>query len=90
VYILAATIQSSRSTDAGQLVANLPGATVGSGTTFGPQGWAQALEVLKAGGSVNYDGASGRLEFDDSGDARGVYRSWSVMGGMLTEGAVLP
>ncbi len=90
VYILAAAIQAAKSTDGAQLVSGLPGVTSGGGTAFGPGGWAQALATLQAGGTVNYDGASGRLELDDAGDARGVYRTYSVMTGMLMDGAVLP
>ncbi|HJN06780.1 MAG TPA: hypothetical protein QF480_09210, partial [Bacteroidales bacterium] len=30
--------------------------------------WAKADSVLAAGGSVDYDGVSGAIEFDDNGD----------------------
>ena len=43
----------------------------------GPDGIARALEVLAAGGAVDYDGASGTLDWDENGDlSRGYIGIW--------------
>jgi ABC-type branched-subunit amino acid transport system substrate-binding protein len=42
--------------------------------------WAKAKAELLAGRDINYDGASGRIEFSDRGDpTTGVYTIWKVV-----------
>lgn len=38
----------------------------------------QALELLKNGEQINYQGASGNVDIDDNGDVIGVYDVWTV------------
>lgn len=41
--------------------------------------FAKASEIIKNGGSIDYNGASGNIDFDDNGDpSSGTYLIWSV------------
>ena len=55
-------------------VGGAPGAVAGAG----PQGVAEALRILREGGEIDYEGASGSMEWDENGDLRrghiGVWR----------------
>ena len=48
-------------------VANAPGMVIRPGE------WAKAKEAIAAGEDINYEGASGALEFDENGDVAGTY-----------------
>ena len=39
--------------------------------TAGPQGIAYALRILAEGGKIDYEGASGSMDWDENGDLRG-------------------
>ncbi|HPJ30439.1 MAG TPA: ABC transporter substrate-binding protein [Methanothrix sp.] len=51
-------------------VANPPGTEV---TDIG-----EALELIRRGEEINYQGASGEITFDDNGDVCGRYATWSI------------
>ncbi len=51
-------------------VANAPGEEVGD--------VCKALELLRAGKDINYQGASGNVDLDANGDIQGVYDIWTV------------
>jgi len=51
-------------------VANPPGTEV---TDIG-----EALDLIREGEEINYQGASGELTFDDKGDVCGRYATWSI------------
>ena len=55
-------------------VANPPGAVVGPG----PQEFERAVGILEAGGDINYEGASGLVNFDPVGDVGSSYEIWQV------------
>jgi len=38
----------------------------------------EAMELLRNGEEINYQGASGNIEFDDNGDTVGAYDVWTV------------
>lgn len=44
----------------------------------GPEGFAQAIEILEQGKDITYVGATGPLEFDQFGDVSGPYLIWGV------------
>lgn len=62
--------------DALRSVANAPGEVVGPG----PEGIARALELIEDGVEINYNGASGDLEFDENGDVTGQIQIWEIQG----------
>jgi neutral amino acid transport system substrate-binding protein len=51
-------------------VANAPGEEVGD--------VCKALELLRAGKDINYQGASGNVDLDGNGDIQGVYDIWTI------------
>jgi neutral amino acid transport system substrate-binding protein len=54
-------------------VANPPGVEV---TDIG-----EALDLIRQGEEINYQGASGEITFDDKGDVSGKYATWSIADG---------
>ena len=88
-YLFALAIQSAGSADRAAIrgalrnVANAPGEVVGPGE------FARARTLLAAGTKVNYEGASGPVEFNATGDAQGRVEHWRVAGGRLQSVAQL-
>jgi branched-chain amino acid transport system substrate-binding protein len=60
-------------------VANAPGEIIVPGE------WKKAAELIKAGTDINYEGASGPVEFDANGDVAGVVIEMTVKGGKFAE-----
>jgi branched-chain amino acid transport system substrate-binding protein len=56
-------------------VANPPGDTV----TVGVEGIKKALELIKAGKAVNYEGAAGSVDFDKNGDVVTPIEIWKYI-----------
>ncbi len=88
-YLFALAIQAAGSADRAAIrgalrnVANAPGEVVGPGE------FARARTLLAAGTKVNYEGASGPVEFNATGDAQGRVEHWRVVGGRLQSVAQL-
>ncbi len=55
------------------------------GEKVGPgiEGIARALELIAEGEEINYEGASGSLDFDENGDVSGTIEIWQVKGGEI-------
>jgi ABC-type branched-subunit amino acid transport system substrate-binding protein len=68
--------------DSLRAVANSPGEIIGVGD------WKKAVELLKQGKDINYEGASGAVDFDKHGDVLSPARIWSLVNGKITEGAL--
>jgi ABC-type branched-subunit amino acid transport system substrate-binding protein len=58
-------------------VANPPGAFVGPGE------FVKAFELLKAGQKINYEGASGSVDFDKNGDVVAPIEIWRFNDGKI-------
>jgi ABC-type branched-subunit amino acid transport system substrate-binding protein len=87
VYLvaLAATAANSGSgadiRDNLRFVANPPGAIA----RYGSQEFARAVEVLRQGQDINYEGASGPVDLDVNGSlAAGLVEVWKIAGGRIT------
>ena len=65
--------------DALRSVANPPGEVVGPGV----RGIAHALALVAEGKDINYEGASGPVDFDENGDVTGPIEVWKVEGGEI-------
>jgi branched-chain amino acid transport system substrate-binding protein len=50
----------------------------------GPGEWAKAKAALVAGREVDYEGASGPVNFNEAGDAEGKIEVWGVTEGRIT------
>jgi branched-chain amino acid transport system substrate-binding protein len=60
-------------------VANAPGETILPGE------WKKAVDLIKAGTDIDYQGASGPVEFDANGDVAGAVVEMDVKDGAFTE-----
>ena len=63
--------------DAIRFVANPPGEKVGPGV----EGIKKALQLLKEGKDINYEGVAGSQDFLDTGDVIGTIQVWKIKGG---------
>jgi ABC-type branched-subunit amino acid transport system substrate-binding protein len=88
IYLIALAAEKAGSTDPTAMrdalreVANDPGTVVGPG----PEGWRAAVESIRAGEDVNYEGAAGSVDLDDHGDVlQGSILVWKVEGGKIVD-----
>ena len=65
--------------DALRRVANPPGEAVGPGV----EGIARALALIAEVEDVNYEGASGPVDFDENGDVTGPIEVWKIEDGEI-------
>ncbi len=57
--------------------------TSAPGEVILPGEWAKAKELIAAGTDINYEGASGSIEFDEKGDVPGSYDEVTVRDGQI-------
>jgi branched-chain amino acid transport system substrate-binding protein len=88
-YVIALAIEAGRSADRASIRQNLRTAANAPGEIVGPGEFARARTLLGAGTKVNYEGASGPVEFNATGDAQGRVEHWTVRGGRVTSIAQL-
>ncbi|MEW5855573.1 MAG: ABC transporter substrate-binding protein [Myxococcota bacterium] len=90
VYLLALAMEHARSTEASAIRAALPAVSLG-GRAFGPADYARAVEAVRAGQDINYDGASGPVDLNTVGDTTAPFDVWVVRDGVIVvvERAVL-
>lgn len=81
VYLIALAAEKAGSTDPTKIrdalrdVANAPGEVVGPGT----DNFKKAVELIKSGKDINYEGVTGPVEFDAKGDpAVGAVEWWHI------------
>ncbi|MCE8016912.1 ABC transporter substrate-binding protein [Halomonas sp. MCCC 1A17488] len=80
-FLLALAIEQNGSAEREGLSEALRSVSSAPGETILPGEWEKALELIAAGEEINYEGASGRHEFDDNGDVPGVVVEMAVEGG---------
>ena len=78
-FLTALAIEKAGSADHGMISAALRDVANAPGTVIRPGEWAKAKEAIAAGEDINYEGASGAIEFDENGDVAGTY-SLNVVG----------
>ena len=63
----------------------------GSGAEIGPGAAeiARALELLRNGEEINYQGASGPVDLDANGDVSGAMEIWKIEGGQIVSERVI-
>jgi branched-chain amino acid transport system substrate-binding protein len=49
----------------------------------GPEGFARAFELIRAGQAIRYVGVIGPVEFDANGDITGPFRKWRITNGEI-------
>ena len=81
VFLLALAIEKNGSAEREGLSAALREIANAPGETILPGEWAKAKELIAAGTDINYEGASGSIEFDEVGDVAGAINYWVIEGG---------
>ena len=78
-FLVALAIEKAGAADRGMISAALRDVANAPGMVIRPGEWAKAKEAIAAGEDINYEGASGAIEFDENGDVAGTY-SLNVVG----------
>jgi branched-chain amino acid transport system substrate-binding protein len=76
--LIALAIQQAGSADRTAIRDALRRVANGPGERVGPGEFARAKDLISRGTKVNYEGASGPVEFDASGDVQGRIGVWTV------------
>jgi ABC-type branched-subunit amino acid transport system substrate-binding protein len=87
-YVIALAAEKAGSTnskairDALRDIANPPGEVVNPGVA----GFTKAVQLIKAGTDIDYQGAAGPIDFDPNGDVlQGAIEVWQIKGGKMVE-----
>ncbi|MEO6012155.1 MAG: ABC transporter substrate-binding protein, partial [Devosia sp.] len=83
VFLLALAIEKNGSADRAGLAKALREVANAPGEVILPGEWKKAVDLIKAGTDINYQGASGEIEFDAKGDVAGAIESFAVEGGKV-------
>ena len=78
-FLAALAIEKAGSADRSMISAALRDVANAPGMVIRPGEWAKAKEAIAAGEDIDYEGASGAIEFDENGDVAGIY-SLNVVG----------
>ncbi len=79
-FLALLAVEKAGSTDRAKIAAALKEVAMAPGEKVGPGEWAKAVELIKAGKDIDYDGASGTAEFDENGDVGGYIGKFVVDG----------
>lgn len=83
-FVAALAIQKAGRAEKAAIAAALRGVSAPPGEVVGPGEWAKARQILAGGGEVNYEGASGPIDFNAAGDARGRVEVWDIADGRIS------
>lgn len=72
-FMLALAIEKAGSPDRGKISKALRAVASPPGEVIRPGEWAKAKALIAEGKAINYEGASGNVDFDKNGDVVGVY-----------------
>jgi ABC-type branched-subunit amino acid transport system substrate-binding protein len=81
VYLVALAMQAGGKADAATIKANIRAINDPAGTKVGPGEFSKAVSILKMGGKINYEGASGSCDLDANGSALAVSLIWAIVDG---------
>ena len=85
-FLMALAIEKAGAADRGRISAALREVANAPGMVIRPGEWKKAVAAIAAGEDINYEGASGAIEFDDRGDVAGTY----TYNGVSDEGTWAP
>ncbi|MDE0455929.1 MAG: ABC transporter substrate-binding protein [Chromatiales bacterium] len=77
-FLMALAVEKAGAAERSMIPAALREVANAPGMVIRPGEWAKAKEAIAAGEDINYEGASGAIEFDDNGDVAGVYSRYVV------------
>ncbi len=72
-FLMALAIEKAGAADRGRIGAALRAVASAPGEVIRPGEWKKAKELIAAGKDINYEGASGNVDFDANGDVGGIY-----------------
>ena len=72
-FLIALAIEKAGSADRSAIGAALREVANAPGTVIRPGEWEKAKAAIAAGEDINYEGASGNVDFDEAGDVGGIY-----------------
>ena len=81
VYSVALAAAAGESVDPVSIRDHLRAINNPDGEVVGPGEFAKAVELLEAGQTINYEGASGSVDFDANGDVGGTFADWQIQEG---------
>jgi branched-chain amino acid transport system substrate-binding protein len=84
-FLLALAIEKNGSASRDGLSKALRDVASAPGEKILPGEWKKAVELIKAGKDIDYDGAGGALDFDAAGDVDGIIVELAVEGGKFVE-----
>ncbi len=84
-FLMALAIEKNGSADREGLSKALRDVASAPGEIVRPGEWEKAVELIKAGTDINYEGAGGSLDFDAAGDVDGIIVELAVEGGTFVE-----
>ena len=84
-FMAALAVQAAGSTDKAAVKAALRKISAPGGEAILPGEWKKAVDTLKAGKAVTYQGAGGPTTFDANGDVAGVIGEFVVEGGAFKQ-----
>ncbi|WP_316357004.1 ABC transporter substrate-binding protein [Devosia sp.] len=84
-FLLALAIEKNGSATREGLSAALREVASAPGEKILPGEWSKAVELIKAGTDIDYEGAGGALDFDEAGDVDGIIVELAVEGGAFVE-----
>ena len=85
LYLMALAIEQAGSTAAADITANLQ-AISKEGTAVNVGEFGKARSLIADGGDIDYEGASGSIDFDSRGDvSSGTFRVWQISNGSFVD-----
>ena len=81
VYTIALAAEAAQSTDRVAIRDHLRAINDPDGVVVGPGEFARAAELLAEGTAINYEGASGSVDYDENGDVGGTFAHWEIQDG---------
>jgi branched-chain amino acid transport system substrate-binding protein len=84
-FLLALAVQKNGTADRAGLAQALRDVAGPPGETIRPGEWKKALELLAAGNEIDYDGASGPMDFDEAGDVSGIINEVDFTNGAFVD-----
>ena len=70
---MALAIEKAGAADRSKIAAALREVANAPGEVIRPGEWAKAKQLIAEGKDINYEGASGNVDFDENGDVAGIY-----------------
>jgi ABC-type branched-subunit amino acid transport system substrate-binding protein len=84
-FVIALAAQKAGSTNRVAIRDNLRAVANPPGEVVLPGEWEKAVKLLADGEDINYEGASGSVDFDENGDVPGTIGHWEIQDGKIVD-----